>query len=321
MTDSASTARFDPTVLGIIFATVSAVGYTGANTALRAVSVPHDLDWAIWVSCIKAVPTAIVAVLLVGHRMWRRQPSWTSSRLIGMLLATGLFMQFAGNGAFQFALGAGGLAIVVPLSFAILIGSGAWLGRIVLGEPITFRTAAAMLVLVTSIVLLSVGTGDATASTMSDASLWVITITVLAACLSGLAYGVGGVAIRGALTRGVPLSVTLLVMSLCGVVALGLVSLVRIGPDRLISTPADTMGIMLLAGTSNAVAFFALGAAFKYISVVHTNLVNASQIAMSTAAGVLLFAEPLTAWIVGGCALTIVGLLLIDTGPRQPTEP
>jgi len=320
-TAPAALSRFDPAVLGVFFSAVSACGYTGANMALRSVAVPHDPDWAIWVSCIKAVPTAIVAVVLVGWRLWGGLPLQLSRRMFGMLLAAALFMQFAGNGAFQFALGAGGLAIVVPLSFAILIGSGAWLGRLYLGEPITFRTALAMSVLTLSILLLSAGTGDAAANMSAGASRWIIAAIVLAAGLSGLGYGAGGVAIRGALTRGVPLAVVLLIMSVTGVVALGLTSLVRMGPERLAATPLDDLAMMCLGGVTNAVAFFALGAAFKYISVVHVNLVNASQIAMSAAAGVLVFAEPLTGWIVGGCLLTIVGLLLMDTGRRDPPGP
>jgi drug/metabolite transporter (DMT)-like permease len=229
-------------------------------------------------------------------------------------------MQFGGNAVFQWALGVGGLAIVVPLSFAVLIGSGAWLGRVWLGEPITPRSAFAMLVLITSIAFLSVGAGDAAAAMTTAASAGAIAVTVVGACLSGLAYGLGGVVMRGAMTRDVPLVVVLLIMSATGVLGLGLAALIRLGPDRLLATSPRDLQIMLAAGTSNAVAFYCLASALKYVSVLHANLVNASQIAMSAAAGVLMFAEPLTVWTVLGCGLTVLGLLLMDARGKAPKD-
>jgi hypothetical protein len=39
-----------------------------ANMSLRQVAIPNDPDWAVWVSCIKAIPAAIVAWLLIAYR-------------------------------------------------------------------------------------------------------------------------------------------------------------------------------------------------------------------------------------------------------------
>jgi multidrug transporter EmrE-like cation transporter len=42
-------------------------------------------------------------------------------------------------------------------------------------------------------------------------------------------------------------------------------------------------------------------------------LINASQVAMAAVAGVILFAEPVTASLVIGIALTIAGLMILAT--------
>ena len=50
------------------------------------------------------------------------------------------------------------------------------------------------------------------------------------------------------------------------------------------------------------------------------NVLNTSQNAMCALAGVLLFREPLTSPLVIGCGLTIVGLLLVDSGKKPAKE-
>jgi drug/metabolite transporter (DMT)-like permease len=71
---------------------------------------------------------------------------------------------------------------------------------------------------------------------------------------------------------------------------------------------------MLAAGTFNAVAFFSLTRAMQLVPVSYVNIVNASQVAMAAAAGVVLFHEPTTAWLYAGLILTFVGL----TTNRRP---
>jgi drug/metabolite transporter (DMT)-like permease len=202
----------------------------------------------------------------------------------------------------------------------VIIGSGAWLGRVWLGEAITPRSAAAMVVLISSIAFLSVGAGDAAVAMTTAAVPSAIAATVFGACVAGMAYGVGNVVMRRAMTRDVPLVVVLLIMSSSGVLGLGLTALLRLGPERLLATSPRDVQIMLAAGTSNALAFFCLAAALKFVSVVHANLVNASQIAMSAAAGVLMFSEPLTVWTGLGCGLTVLGLLLMDPRGKRPED-
>lgn len=299
-----------------MFGVVSALTYTGANIALRAVADRGGFDWAVWVSCVKAVPAALAAWLLVAWRAGRGLPALPPRRLVVPLVVTGLVMQFVGNVSFQWSLSLGGLALTVPLSFASLILTGAVLGRIVLGEPIGARSSAAMAVLMLAIAVLSVGAEGATEALTRDATFWTIAVAVLSATAAGVAYGACGVVIRRTVTARVSLSAALVLLSTAGVVGLGALSLIRSGPAQLLATPADDFAIMIAAGTLNAVAFFAVSAALRHIPVTEVNLLNASQTAMCAIAGVLWFAEPPTVWLYAGVLLTMAGLVLLDNGRR-----
>ena len=310
-------SHFDPLTVGTGFGILSALAYTGANIALKQVAGPGDFDWAIWVSCIKAVPTALTAWALVGYRALRGLPALPPRQLVVPLLLMGLFMQFGGNVMFQWSLGLVGLALTVPVSFATLILSTAVCGRLFLAEPITARTAAAMGTLILSIVFLSVGVRNATESVAAGSSWLMGGGAILAACTAGIAYGMSSVTIRWTLARGVSHSATLVLLATSGVVGLGLLSLSRMGLESLKQTPISDLQIMLLAGVLNAIAFFSLSAALKHITTIRANLLNTSQTALAAAAGVLWFAEPLTAGLIIGTALTVAGLLLMENRRAQ----
>ncbi len=314
--------RSDAVLLGTLFGVISALAYTGTNLTLRRMANTHSLDWAIWVSCWKGVPAAAVAWILVAYRAKRGLPALPPATLVLPLVATGLFMQFIGNVSFQWALSLGGLALTVPLTFATLIGSGAVLGRIVLGEPITPRSLAAIGVLVVSIAVLSLGADDATGAMLAESSWLMVAGAILAASLAGLGYGTCGVVIRRTTTgrHNVSLSGTLVLLSTTGVVGLGLASWFRLGPDRILQTTGPELANMLAAGCLNAIAFFACGAALMRLSVVRVNLINASQAAMCAAGGVAFFDEALTVWLVLGTLLTMGGLMLMERPSPAPIE-
>ncbi|MEX0717480.1 MAG: DMT family transporter [Planctomycetaceae bacterium] len=305
---SPSAPRFGPAAQGAAYAVLSAVAYTGASLALNAAKRPNDFDWAIWVSCVKAAPAAVVAWVLVARLAARGLPALPPKEAVVPLLATGLFMQFGGNVMFQWALGLGGLALTVPLSFAALICAGAWLGRIILGEPVTARTALSIMLMLVAICLLSAGARASTRDVVADASLATVITAILAACCSGAAYGMNSVMIRRTLKRKVSIPATLVLLSSSGIVWLGLLSLWRLGPEEIAGTTPREMGAMLAAGLMNAVAFFSVGGALRHISVVRLNLLNASQTALAAVAGVLFFAERVTPWLVAGTTLTVIGL-------------
>jgi len=301
--------------LGVILGLISALGYTGANLALRQVAVPNDVGWALWVTANKAVPAALAGWVIIAWRASRGLPAFPPRRLIWPMIVVGLLMQYGGNLMFQWSLSLGGLAVTVPLCFAALIVTGAWLGRVYLGDPTTPRTLLSIGLLVAAICLLSSGAGEATATLNENATTLTIVLAIITALMAGASYAVSGVMIRH-LTRTLSLSASIVIFSTVGVVVMGIHSLFQPGIERISATTANEWWAIIAAGWMNALAFFAVAGSLKRISVTFSNVVNASQNAICAAAGVLLFSEPLTTPLVAGCLLTVVGMMVIDTGRR-----
>jgi drug/metabolite transporter, DME family len=139
--------------IGIICGLIAAVCYTLANIALR--SATH-LD-PVWVSAVKALPTLLVVLPLVGLRVARAQQVAISRRQLGAVIATGMVAQIFGNVGFQWALGILGMAISVPLVLGAMLISGAVIGRVMLGEPARLQTLLAIAVLLAAVLALTTG--------------------------------------------------------------------------------------------------------------------------------------------------------------------
>ncbi len=313
-----------PIARGTLFGLISALAYTGANIALREVAIDNNADWAIWISALKAIPATIAGWGIVAYRGAQGLPSLPPRRLVIPLILTGLVMQFGGNVMFQWSLSIGGLAFTVPLCFATLLATGAVLGRIFLGEAITYRMLVSMLILTAAIVLLSLGAHQAEESVYQHIphhsnSMATVALTVFVAGFAGCAYGVGGTVIRGYVRDELSISATLVLMSSTGLVCLSAVAFFRLGFTILWETTLWQYFVIMIAGIMNAIAFFAIGASMKHLTVTRVNLLNASQTAMAAFAGVICFGEELTVWLLSGTALTIGGLFLM--GKKRSTIP
>jgi DME family drug/metabolite transporter len=302
----------DPVVLGTLMCVVSAVGYTATNIFLRDLATRVD---PYWVSCVKAMPTVLIALVMMAVRSCRGLSNHLSWRAVAALVAVAVFAQLFGNVGFQWALSVVGLALAVPMTHGVMMISGAVAGRLWLGEPVTLRAIASMAVLLVAIVVLSTGAGAANAAIVlaevAELSPLEIAKGIAITCMSGVAYALLGVVIRRVSRGRFPISSMLLVVCTTGVVTLGAATFSTIGWRGILATTAWDWGIMLAAGVLNAVAFFALSKALRLVTVVHVNLVNASQVAMAAVAGVAFFDEAWTAALSIGVGLTVLGLLVM----------
>lgn len=303
---------------GTVCGLASAIGYTGANAFLREAAAVSD---PVWVSCVKAVPTTI---LFGPYLLWQwRQgtPPWTSRRAAYGLAFAGLLGQVVGNVCFQYSLGVIGMALSVPLCLGTLLFGTALLARLWLNEPVTLRSAVAMLVLLGAVVVLSSGAGAAHRAVDSarhvEHGAWAVAAAVTAACASGFTYAFLGAVIRRAVTGHATLAATLVVVSLVGLASLTPLSWLRIGFDGMRGTTWAEYRPMLMAGLFNAGAFYALSKSLQLLPILQYNLLNASQTALAAVAGVLFFAEPMSISLQLGVALTIAGLVLMQGGRRR----
>ena len=87
--------------MGILLGVCAAVGYSGANLALRQLAFPNDPGWAVWVTANKAIPAALIAWFMIILQWSRGEPGLPPGRMIWRLILVGLVMQYAGNFMFQ----------------------------------------------------------------------------------------------------------------------------------------------------------------------------------------------------------------------------
>jgi DME family drug/metabolite transporter len=293
--------------LGIVAASIcgglAAIFYTLANIALRqCVGVDPFL-----VSAVKAAPTVLLLGPFLAWLLFRGETIATSARVVPRFIVISFVAHLLGNAGFQIALGVIGLAASVPITLGVLIIGGAILGRVMLHEPVRRRVIVAIITLIAAVVVLSLP-GASVAAESATIPVWA---GALCAAASGAAYALFGVVMRQALTGGLSTSATMFISGMVGSITLWSVTLMRLGIEPIESIAASEWGVMAAAGIFNFTAFTALSVALKSLPVVAVNLINASQVAMAAAAGVILFSEPLTASLIIGIALTIVGLMIL----------
>jgi drug/metabolite transporter (DMT)-like permease len=308
-------------VAGVLFAASSAIAYTLTNILLRGVASRSDLGWAAWLTFLKAVPSAIAAWALIfwGWRNGKR--ALASRRSLGYLILSGVLMQVGGNLLFQYALSMGGLALTVSLCFAGLIIAGAAGGRLMLNEAVPVRTLIAMVLLIAAVFVLQGGAEAATTEMHKDASRWMAVQAVFWACLSGACFGLGGVAIRHSMTGAGTLAGTVAPIATVGAVVPPLIAAGLLGWNGLAAIEPGVHVSTLLAGTFNAVGFFAVSAAMARIPLTRVNLINSSQAALCAMAGIAWFGEPMNLWVVAGTVLTMVSFVILGTGRPSVEEP
>jgi drug/metabolite transporter (DMT)-like permease len=311
----------DPLVLGTAFCILAALGYSAANVCLRYLAVQDNRVLTI---CVKeSVTVAVVGPWLVywAWRGVRLMPAW---KALAALLAAGLFVQLGGNLPVIWAMNVVGLAVAIPVALGVNLVASAAFGRMFLSERVSRRSMAAIALLIVSLVLLSVGAVSSkttepgepgTAAAGADPPRFGPVAAVVAtagACLTGIAFATLAVVIRRSVTTDVSPYAVMFVITGAGVVSLGPISLATLGAQGIAATPARDVAVMLASGVFNLIAFFAIIKGLQLTTVVHANVLNASQVAIAAVAGMVLFSEPAAPAKLIGVCLTVAGMILID---------
>jgi len=299
---------------------VSALGYTAVNICMRHVSA-LQCDPA-WATFNKELVTVVVIGLWLLVKACRGLRTLTDWRTVGALMLVGLATQSVANLGVQWAFGVVGLAVTVPAIFGMMLVASAVLGRVFLGERVSRRSMTAVGLLLASLVFLGLSASMAGKSIAPGTPILTVARAVGAACLAGTLYAVLTTTIRHCVTRTTPIAVVLFTITGMAMVTLGPLSAYRLGTERLLSTPPSHFGWMLLAGTMNLIAFLAITKGLQLTTVLHVNVLNASQVAMAAIAGIAIphFHESRNPWLVAGVVLTIVGVVLIDRPVEDDME-
>lgn len=311
-----------PAALGTACCAVAAVCYTGSSICMRQVSALNcDPSWGV---CVKESFTVLVIGPFLIYRAFRGLPVLPPIKILFILILAGLTNQLLGNLGWQWALGIVGLAVTVPVTFGVMIVVSALFGRILLGEKVTPRSMAAIGLLLVSLILLSLGAesvgktiAESTHASIADSGMTssntlLVVQALLFAGVAGAAYASLTIAIRHTMNAGAPQTTLMFIITGIGTITLGPISIHRQGLDALLATPWELFFWMLAAGVFNLLGFIAITKGLQLTTVLHANVLNASQVAMAAVAGILIFQESPNFWLLLGVILTVLGIILID---------
>jgi drug/metabolite transporter, DME family len=261
----------------------------------------------------------LVTVLVVGPyllaRAVRGERVVPPRRTLLILMAAAVAVQLGGNLLVQWAFGVVGLAITMPAIFGTMLTAAAVFSFVFLGERVPKRSIVAIVLLIGSVALLNMGADEAHRSLSRP----LVLLGVGAGCFAGVVFAALSTTIRFTATARVPISTIVFVTTLMGVLSLGSLSIWRLGPGGLMDTRPDQWTWMLAAGACNLIAFLAVTKGLQLTTVVHVNVLNASQVAMGAIAGIRLFNESWNVWLLMGVLLTMVGVILV--GQSSPDSP
>jgi len=311
-----------PAAFGTACCAASAVCYTASSICMRQVSALNcDPSWGV---CIKESITVLVVGPLLIYRAVRGLEVFPSGKILFILILAGLADQLLGNLGWQWAVGIVGLAVTVPAVFGVMIAASAVFGRYLLGERVTSRSTWAIGLLLVSLVLLSLGAESAgeMMAKSSNASIadpgptsyntLLVVEAVAIAGVAGAAYALLSIAIRHTMNSATQQSTLMFIITGVGVITLGPISLHRQGLDGLLATPREQIAWMVAAGIFNLLGFMGITKGLHLTTVVHANVLSASQVAMAAVAGILIFQESPNLWLLLGVVLTLLGIFLID---------
>jgi drug/metabolite transporter, DME family len=301
--------------LGTSCCLLSAVFYSAANIFLRQLA-ELEADPA-WVICLKET----TAVLIVGPwLLWqlsRGVRPTCNPRALRLLILTALAVQLIGNLGIQWAFGIVGLIISLPIVFSTLLIGSALMGVILLHESLSTRSVAAMTVVISSIVLLSIGVAQQSSTATSPSGPLLTALAIATAGVGGMVYAGMGATLRYAANARVSIPVMVVVVTGTGTITLGILSLVRLGPAEMLATDRTVVGWIIASGLCNVIAFLFITKGLQLTTLAHANVLNASQVAFGALAGILLFREPYNSWLLSGVALTIFGIGLFGQPQKQ----
>lgn len=332
---------------GVLLCVLAALGYSVVNACLRKLV---DCDSVLVILVKESVTVVVVGPWLAWHAL-RGRRLLPGGRVLLALALAGLLTQLGGNMPNLWAFGVIGLAVALPVMSGTNLAATAILGRVFLGERVSRRTILAIGLLLVSIVLLCLAAPRATNAirsveqpsarltllhgtntTIHDAPAekntpgWnLAALAVCAACGAGIAYAILVVVIRRNVTTDTPTTAVVFVVTAMGTASLGPYWIFRRGPQLLADVAPADLGLILMAGVVNLLAFLAITKGLQWTAAARANTIMTTQVVLGAVVGVALFGEPASAWLLLGVCLTSIGMILIGrevkTEPETPETP
>jgi drug/metabolite transporter (DMT)-like permease len=199
------------------------------------------------------------------------------------------------------------VSIRTGISMALMIASIAFLSTAAKSRAVEPKV-------IDAVGVMSAEPNDATSSVAENAKPAPLSVAagVALSMISGLCYGVTGVFIRKAVRSQMPVAATLFLFSAAGFLVLCPLSLLMLPVQTIAETSTNEWLTIATAGIFNAIGFYAITHAMRYLTISRANIINASQNAMCAVGAVVVFDETLNLIGVIGISLTIAGLLVLD---------
>ncbi len=319
---------------------LAAVFYTVSNACIR-----HLAEQGTDVYVTVAIRESVAFYFALPVFLWMAftgRTKWPTWRVFLTFLGIGLLVQLVGNVLFFQALGVIGMAVSVAGNWTgVLLGSPV-VAYLMLRERISLRILISLAVILLALAALTTGTralekaetrvsagaasvaedetlaaGEAVTPEISGELQRLGIQMLLLTVLVGLISAVSCTYIRYMAGAGYSPLLVVTMLPGTGAIFLSLVDFSQHGVQTYATLGPWDYFWAYTAGTANLLAFVALTLGLKYLSVVKVSILNVTQLALAPVVGFLIFRENINPGILIGIFLTILGIIIANTGSEE----
>jgi drug/metabolite transporter (DMT)-like permease len=332
---------------GTIFAFLSTTFYAVSNTTIRYLTdYQLDHDWLLFYKELIGVLLLTPWLLL---RFWQGRFDYISKRLILYVILAGIVCQLIGAHLQVLGYAVIGLIISVPLIQSSTLLGVAVLGYYVFGDPLSRRRKMAIAILITAVILLSIGkemTAHPTAAGATPTNMGVFLLAAAGAVGAGISYSVYVIMLRQIIRKYwrddnsawlsfqlthwagsdipkrtdlsktrhpyAPFPVTLMmwIVLAVGLVIFGGFLYLKRGVAGFYDVPVIAWYLIPVSALGNMVGFFFQIQGLRMTSAVQASLIAVSQMLLLSLIGFIGFGESINMLVLIGLGLTVYGVFM-----------
>ncbi|MDR0609174.1 MAG: DMT family transporter [Planctomycetaceae bacterium] len=331
---------------GTFFSFLSTFCYAVSNTTIRLLTDYNlDNDWILFYKELIGLFILIPWLLL---RFSQGRFRFISKRLIFYVAFAAVFCQFIGAHLHVLGYAVIGLVIAVPLIQSSTLLGVAILGRYFLGDPLSQRRKKAIAILITAVILLSVGkelTVESGTEIASSPNTGFFLLIAAGTVVAGIAYSIYIIILRYVIRkywhddnsawlsfqfsqwvgfdfqnhppetgkrRYAPFPVTLMMSVVLGVgvVTFGSCLFLKHGVTGFHDVPDWAWAVIPISGLCNMIGFFFQIQGLRMTTAVQASLIAVSQILVLSLIGFAFFNETINLLVLAGLILTVYGVVM-----------
>ncbi|MDR2756752.1 MAG: DMT family transporter [Planctomycetaceae bacterium] len=331
--------------IGTIFSFLSTLCYAVSNTIIRFLTdYNFDNDWILF---YKESVGLFILIPWLMLRLFQGRFQFISKRLIFYVMFAAVFCQLIGAHLQVLGYAVIGLVIAVPLIQSSTLLGVAILGRYLLGDPLSQRRKIAMIILITAVILLSVGkelTLESGTAIVQSQNTGFFLLIAAGTILAGISYSIYIIILRHVIRKYwnennsawlsfqfsqwvgfdfrnspcetgkcyAPFPVTLMmcVVLSVGIIIFGSCLFWKQGITGFYNVPRWAWGVIPISGICNTLGFFFQIQGLRMTTAVQASLIAVSQILVLSLIGFAFFNETINLLVLLGLMLTVYGVVM-----------